>query len=445
MNHPKLLSSILAAAIMLSSLSVSSFGNAVYAVETSDMEISGTSYEDTQILLDRIYVTDTSITVCWNTIPSAETYTVICNDSIIAENIAANQYDITDLQPGSEVYLSVNAYDAAGVLLMSSEETVFHTSLTVDSNLTLTHNLTIDSLHINGGVLNLNGYSVIVDKDTDINNSSAKISVGSGNLYINGDLKLQNEASENSYVGGLEMTDSKGSVYVGGNFEIFSRNSGTLSAGTIELRGDIRSNQNGYYGSLYATNNHGIILSGRNTQTIELPSYAKLNIVEVKNFSEGGVVFANQIPINSLRDNGCKVLIASEENTIGWTLNEDETYNGTLLLAAGTLNLNGHKLTIAGDLLQSGGTVFVNGGELDIQGDYKLQPLGNANNGILNMTNNADIVKINGDFVKQSQQSHAGRLSAGIMEIGGDLIQKNYSTRHCLKNKSCTKRQKMVK
>ena len=261
MNHPKLLSSILAAAIMLSSLSVSSFGNAVYAVETSDMEISGTSYEDTQILLDRIYVTDTSITVCWNTIPSAETYTVICNDSIIAENIAANQYDITDLQPGSEVYLSVNAYDAAGVLLMSSEETVFHTSLTVDSNLTLTHNLTIDSLHINGGVLNLNGYSVIVDKDTDINNSSAKISVGSGNLYINGDLKLQNEASENSYVGGLEMTDSKGSVYVGGNFEIFSRNSGTLSAGTIELRGDIRSNQNGYYGSLYATNNHGIILS----------------------------------------------------------------------------------------------------------------------------------------------------------------------------------------
>lgn len=430
MNRPKLLSSILAAAIMLSSLSASSFGNAVYAVETSDMEIISTGYENTQILLDRIYVTDTSITVNWNTVPRAETYTVICNDSIVAENIAANQHDITDLQPGSEVFVSVNAYDAAGVLLMSSEERIFHTSLTVNSNLTLTHDLTIDSLHINEGTLNLNGYSVIVDKDTDINNSSAKISVGSGSLYINGDLKLQNKTSENGYVGGLEMTDSNGSVYVGGNLELLSRNYGALSAGTLELCGNISLNENRYYSLLYATDNHRIILSGRNTQTIELPSSAKLNIVEIKNFSEGGIVFANQISINILRDNGCKVLIASEENNIGWTLNEDETYDGTLLLAAGTLNLNGHKLTISGDLLQSGGTVFVNGGELDIQGDYKLQPVNKVNNGILNMTNDADIVKINGDFVMQSEQSLDGKLSAGIMEIGGDLIQNSYYNFH---------------
>lgn len=425
MKRLKLLSLVLAIAIMLSSLPVSSFVSTVYADEMSDTEGSGIVNEDTEILLDQAHVTDTGITIRWNAVPNAETYTVMCNSITLAENISENQYEITDLQPGSEVYAAINAYDAEGMLLASSEESVFYTSLTVNSDMTLTHNLTADSLHVNEGTLDLNGYSVIVDKDVNINSSSAKIRIGSGSLYIKSDLKLQNRASENDYVGGLEMTDSKGKVYVGGNFALISRNFGELSAGTLELGGNISSNQSQYSGLLYATDNHRIIFSGQNTQTIDLSSYAKLNIVEIKNFSEGGVVFTNRISVNALKDNGCKVLFASEENIIGWALNEDEIYDGTLLLAAGTLNLNGHKLTITGDLLQSGGTVFVNGGELDIQGDYKLQYMELVNNGILNMTNDADIVRISGDFAMQSGQSHDGKLSAGIMEIGGDLIQKS--------------------
>lgn len=425
MKRSKLLSWVLAAIIAITSQPVSFFSNAVYADEISDSEASNMVDDTTKILLKQSNITDSSMTVSWDMVPGAETYTVKCNNIILAENISVNQYEITDLQPGSDVYVEISAYGSKDVLLALSEVTIFHTSFTVNSDLTLTHNLTVDSLHINEGILNLNGYSIIVDKDADINSYSAKICIGSGNLYIKGNLKLQNATDENDNVGGLEMTNSKGKIYIGKDFELWSRNTGKMSAGTIELCGNISSNPNIYYGLLYATDNHRLILSGHNTQSIDLPSFAKLNIVEIKNFSEEGVVFSNQISINDLRDNGCKILFASEENIIGWTLNEDETYEGTLLLTAGTLNLNGHKLTITGDLLQSGGTVFVNGGELDVHGDYKLQTLNNVNSGILNMTNYADVVKISGNFVMQSEQSHDGKLSAGIMEIGGDLIQKN--------------------
>lgn len=426
MKRSKLLSWVLAAIIAITSQPVSFFSNAVYANEISDSEASNMVDDTTKILLKQSNITDSSMTVSWDMVPGAETYTVKCNNIILAENISVNQYEITDLQPGSDVYVEISAYGSKDVLLALSEATIFHTSFTVNSDLTLTHNLTVDSLHVNEGILNLNGYSIVVDKDTDINSYSAKICIGSGNLYIKGNLKLQNATDENDYVGGLEMTNSKGKIYIGKDFELWSRNTGKMSAGTIELCGNISSNPNIYYGLLYATDNHRLILSGHNTQSIDLPSFTKLNIVEIKNFSEEGVVFSNQISINDLRDNGCKILFASEENIIGWILNEDETYEGTLLLTAGTLNLNGHKLTITGDLLQSGGTVFVNGGELDVHGDYKLQTLSNVNSGILNMTNDADIVKISGDFIMESGQSHEGKLSAGIMEIGGDLIQKNF-------------------
>ena len=48
-------------------------------------------------------------------------------------------------------------------------------------------------------------------------------------------------------------------------------------------------------------------------------------------------------------------------------MESDETIEGDLFLARGTLDLNGHKLTVTGNLIHSGGTVLVNGGELGFQ------------------------------------------------------------------------------
>lgn len=422
MKKVKLLSSILAASIMLSSLSVTSVADDSSAVETFASDNSAIT-DNNEISVTGTGITDTNLTTSWSSVPNAQTYSVICNGSIAAEGIADNQYEFTDLQPGSEFFISVKAFDADGNLISESDERIFHTSLTIDTNTTLTENIIVNNLCVKTGTLNLNGYTLTVEKDTYITGSSAYIEIGTGSLYINGNLHFENESDASRYVGGLKMTNSKGSVCVRGNIDLLSLCNGELSAGTLELCGDFNSNFTDTWDRFNTTSAHKLVLSGRDTQNITLPSQSKLSIVEVKNFSDGGVVFTNQVSISDLRDNGCKVSIGSDENVVGWTLNNDETFDGNMSLAAGTLNLNGHKLTITGDLIQSGGTVLVNGGELEVQGDYKLQQSAAANSGILNMTNDADIVRVSGDFVMQSNQSHDGKLSAGTLEIGGDLLQ----------------------
>ncbi len=421
MKRYKAMSLILTASIMLSSLSAASFADETSVAETLEGSTSVLS-DSADISISDTDVTDTSLTVSWNSVPNAETYTVICNNSIAAEGITDNRYEITDLQSGSEFFISVQAFDIAGSLISESEENVFYTNLTVDSDMKLTENLTVNSLCVDSGTLNLNGYSLTVNNDAYITDSSAYIEIGSGNLFVDGSLNFEN-SDKSSRVGGLKMTNSKGTACVKGDINLLSLCSGTLSAGALELCGNFNSDFTGNWDSFNTSSSHKLVLSGLDTQTITLPSKSNLSIVEIKNFSDGGVVFTNQVSISDLRDNGCKVSIESGENAIGWTLNDDEIIEGNLSLAAGTLDLKGHKLTITGDLLQSGGTVLVNGGELEVQGDYKLQSSAKVSDGILNMSNDADIVKISGDFVMQSDQSHNGKLSAGTLEIGGDLIQ----------------------
>ncbi|MDP4181845.1 MAG: hypothetical protein Q8942_12220, partial [Bacillota bacterium] len=106
------------------------------------------------------------------------------------------------------------------------------------------------------------------------------------------------------------------------------------------------------------------------------------------------------------------------------TLNEDKVY-GKLFITSGTLNLNGHSITVTSDVIHSGGTIFINGGRLEVKGDYKIQTeAGGNSDGILEMVNVSDYVKIDGSFVMQSNNSHNGLLTAGTLEIKGNFTQK---------------------
>ena len=112
-------------------------------------------------------------------------------------------------------------------------------------------------------------------------------------------------------------------------------------------------------------------------------------------------------------------------------MTEDETIDGNIDLVSGILDLNGHKLTVNGNFIQSGGTVSVNGGELYVTGDYRIQreigEIYSESSGILVMTNEADRVKVAGSFIMRSKYSHDDYLTAGTLEIGGDLIQSGNS------------------
>ena len=235
--------------------------------------------------------------------------------------------------------------------------------------------------------------------------------------------------TDGSYGNGyLDMTNSDDFLCVDGNFTVYTYYPySDLTDGTIEVKGNFSQKHYGYKNNFAPSGNHKVILSGESLQTVSFDrTESNFNILEIQNFSNDGIVFSTPVTINTLIDNGCNVSFVNGERS-GWTLEADETIEGDLFLSRGSLDLNGHKLTITGNLVHSGGTVLVNGGELEVQSDYRVQSLNGTSytnsTGILNMTNEADAVKVFGDFVMQSTVSHKDKLTAGTLEVDGDLTQ----------------------
>ena len=116
------------------------------------------------------------------------------------------------------------------------------------------------------------------------------------------------------------------------------------------------------------------------------------------------------------------------------TLTSDmETY-GDVILENGTLNLNGHTLTVGGNLLQRDGEIDINGGTLNVggyyamagsvtqKGDGSLEYEGGGST-FLKMTTAADRVNVDGDFIAYSYENN-NDLTNGELRIKGNFIQK---------------------
>ncbi|ADU74360.1 hypothetical protein M972_111358 [Acetivibrio thermocellus AD2] len=117
-----------------------------------------------------------------------------------------------------------------------------------------------------------------------------------------------------------------------------------------------------------------------------------------------------------------------------WTLEQDETITGNLYINNGTIDLNGHTLTVYKDVIHAGGTLYINGGKLNIEGDFRIQKklvneegkvIYKESYGVLKMTNPNDHVLVMGDFVMQNyyQTKDSKVLSDGVLEIKGDFTQ----------------------
>ena len=258
------------------------------------------------------------------------------------------------------------------------------------------------------------------------------MNVNNGQLYVGRDLRIQDSwlnndgtiAYGNESYARLQMTKEDDFVKVNRNFVMYSRydHNGLLTNGILEVKGNFNQ-YSGNGNNFYATGDHKVVLSGTEKQTISLASSnARFANLEITNTSEDGVYVSSYFNANNITDKNKKLKFADGRKN-GWTLEKDETVDG-FELVYGTLDLNGHKLTVNGNLTQSGGEIKVNGGELVVTGDYKIQTTGNgASSGKLNMTNEADKVTVVGTFATRSTVDHSNLLTAGTMEIGGDLYQ----------------------
>jgi hypothetical protein len=114
------------------------------------------------------------------------------------------------------------------------------------------------------------------------------------------------------------------------------------------------------------------------------------------------------------------------------------------IIESGTLDVNSQLLTINGSLFHRAGTFNINGGTVNIGGDYLIEGEDTYSSGYLEMTNPADRVTVNGNFVMDSY-SHSGRLTEGILEVKGDFTQKRSSpSTNAPKNFQATLNHKVV-
>ena len=347
-------------------------------------------------------------------------------------------YGSTSVAIGANTIIENNSY--AGNLQIIENKTISQ-ELHVGGNLSITSGttvlekeLTVDGdIIVSGATLNLNGQNMVVQGDTLVD-SYGTLYINGGYLNCKGNLTIGPDYYYNySY---LTMDNVKDYVLVEGDFLARGRHNSTLTAGTLEIKGNF-SQRTVYEGNNFvASNNHKIIFSGDKKQTITFNSTASgFNILEINNSGDDGVwTSASYINANEVILTKGKLHIGNN-GIFGWTLQEDEVIEDNVYIINGDLDLAGHNLTINGNLCIAGGDVKVNGGTLNVEGDLRFQSITSAegaakitygnSTGHLIMTDENDTVRVKKDFVMQSHKNHRGYLTAGVLECKGNFTQIN--------------------
>jgi len=272
----------------------------------------------------------------------------------------------------------------------------------ISKNLVLYEDMVVTgNLLLTAGIVDLNGFKLTVKGD--LRQTSGKLTINAGCLEIEGDYFIETAegGSADSY---LVMSNSSDYIKVGGDFVTNTSNIHTLTAGTLEVKGDFI--QRGRSNSFNSKEDFKVILSGDKKQTVTFRSIAsKINYLEISNESEEGVSFEGYLPITKLY--------------------KSIEINGNVNLV-NSLDLNGFKLTVKGNLYQTDGTLNINSGTLEVEGDYIIGTIeGGTVDSILSMSNSRDYVKVHGDFVSNTSSFHS--LTAGTLEVKGDFIQRGRS------------------
>ena len=344
-------------------------------------------------------------------------------------------------------------------------------STTVDESWTLTSNREIyGDLNFKSGTIDLNGYTLTVYGN--LIQSGGKMYINNGTLNVGGNYRIQTILSNGDIAdssGYLQMKNNEDVINVNGDFitqSSKSDNYNILNAGTMKISGNFYQ----YDGSSYnfnASGSHMVIFEGDYEHIIHLDS-TDSGFHKVKTSEKSSVVFDNGINnltlYNDLTING-DTIIKGTLNLNGYTLTVNGNLNtnnythikkghlivngdlksndyyfycngGTVdvkgsLLQNSSISLAGGIINISGNLIQANGYMDLGGGTLNVGGDYRIQTiLSNGDvadsSGCLQMTNNADLINIKGDFITQSSKNDSYNiLNAGTMKISGNFYQYN--------------------
>ena len=242
------------------------------------------------------------------------------------------------------------------------------------------------------------------------------------NLYFPEKMDLQRDVciAGDVGLGGLTLNDHH--LTVEGNCTLNDVYGIVQPDGILEIKGNIISSGSYYSGS--GTNR--LILSGGTKQNIA-DGKARFCFQElvIRNTSEEGVYSAGLFDAETVTDLEHKLTFYTEGEA-GYTLTKDTVISGDFIQLLGTMDLNGHTLTVMGDYIQKNGVIRINGGSLKIQGSYTMGNLdgkGNyvANHARLVMDREADTVYVEGDVRLVSGLSLTKDMTQGTFEMKGNL------------------------
>ncbi len=282
--------------------------------------------------------------------------------------------------------------------------------------------------HLIGGCLNMNGHSMTIHGD--FFHTGGGIRAGNGNLIIEGSYYLENSENDATtfvyYDGGVGYINVYGDVVLKDGYFSMSYTEGRYC---FKIEGDLRICGTG-------TTNYGgasFLIAGDEKQVVYYEDH-RLGYIYfgVDNHSEDGVFFSDPGSME-VQENGCKVTYYDEGATCGWKLEEDTVWNEDLIMNGGTLDLNGHNLTVTGDFIQMAGTMKVNGGTLCVEGDYRTQIVRKQEDGTvtygtgrssIDLSNDNDKIIVCGDIIIDTVSDPIGEPKGGL-ELKGNCNVKN--------------------
>lgn len=283
------------------------------------------------------------------------------------------------------------------------------------------------------GTYSLAGLDSIVGNLTV--SSAGQITLAGNTLAVTGNLSVTG-------VGAINMTNVADVMFVDGNAS-FGGSSGTMSAGVLVIRGNFT--QTGAANSFAPTAGHVTQFFGGAPQSITfsdltgVSSFNRLQIVNAGTTTIATDIRATSIDLNvavgSFAGAGRTAIVRDSitDPNNRWAVSNARFTGPNIkignVLGSATVRVGPNvtnlltNVSLAGSIVvDSGGTLVLNGKTLAIAGNFST-----LTGGRLNMTNAADLLDVAGNATFGGG-AQTGLLTAGSMQIGGDLVQLNNGT-----------------
>ncbi|SFK90490.1 hypothetical protein SAMN05216390_1059 [Lachnospiraceae bacterium KH1T2] len=273
----------------------------------------------------------------------------------------------------------------------------------------------------------------------DLYLTNGEINIGNGSVEVGGDFKIRSAKRETdgSYSFGtgkgcIRMEDESGYLKVGGDMYIYTSNSSTLNAGTIELKGNLETIILGGWKTT-SLDSMKWIFSGSEEQILDIKKtdpasgvqvFGVIELVntKVKVSSGGELAIGRLVDDLHFEDKVSNLTVVSWN---GYGVKIDGDYVSTKNTKLGKQST----MVIGGNMYLEAGTIDVENGSIHVRGNLNVRkldsvsedgtPIYKRGTGIINMKNPEGSLEVDGGIYWDS--SKASALNSGYIKTSGNI------------------------